>query len=267
MTTTTRMPVCHCLACGAELDCATHPGIDAPSPGDVSICLTCGHIMMFADDLTLRNPTDAEMIMLAGDREIVAAQKARQMSKLPSRLRTRPRDRRGYVIPWVQFVADDGTPNFAVLEEGKTRDALRRRLCGLCGQPMGRHVYFVGGPLTVANRYFYDPPMHKECAIYALETCPHLARSKGRYRDPAAVKEAIKGEAATLVVGEMVTATKCDYYALMHAVSYNHGRTEQGMLVVRAGPWIDVEYWKDGKAIGPVPPVSESADESSPRLD
>ena len=173
---------------------------------------------------------------------------------IPPRLIHRPLDKRGYVIPWVQFIADDGSPNFAVMDHYKTMEALRRRLCGLCGQPLGKHKYFVGGDLCVANRYFYDPPMHRECAVYALQACPHLARVKGRYREPPA---AIEGQ--KLVIGSM-EITKCEHFALMHTDRIEQwGRTPEGMLIVRAGPWLDIEYWQEGKPVGPVPPPKDEA--------
>ncbi len=169
--------------------------------------------------------------------------------EIPPRLRARPRDKRGYVVPFAQFIAEGGEPNFTVMDHDKTLTCLRRRWCGLCGQPMGKHVHFVGGPKCVENRFFYDPPMHRECAIYALRACPHLARSKGRYRDVPEI------EGATLVVGAMDVSKKVDYFALMHATSYDYGTTKEGMLIVRAAPWLDVEYWKDGQSWGPVPPT------------
>ncbi len=73
----TRIAESQCLNCGKRLDCATHVGPHQPKPGDATICLDCGHIMVFAQDMTLRNPTDEEMLTIAGDREILAAQNFR----------------------------------------------------------------------------------------------------------------------------------------------------------------------------------------------
>lgn len=53
-------------------------GTDAsPAPGDITICLCCGHLMAFADDLSPRALTDAEMVAIAGDRRVLAVQHAR----------------------------------------------------------------------------------------------------------------------------------------------------------------------------------------------
>jgi len=74
-----RLRPSRCLDCGALTDAAMHAnaakGRRIPKPNDVTICIECGHLMAFADDLTLRPLTDAEMIAVAGDRDIVMAQR------------------------------------------------------------------------------------------------------------------------------------------------------------------------------------------------
>ena len=51
-----------CLGCGWLLNASspTHGRRNLPKPGNVSLCLNCGHLALFADDLTLREPTAAE---------------------------------------------------------------------------------------------------------------------------------------------------------------------------------------------------------------
>jgi hypothetical protein len=72
------MPECACLACGKRLDRATSvDGNHQPEMGDVTICIGCGHLMGFDDDLRLRELTDTEMVKVAGDRRIIAIQRAR----------------------------------------------------------------------------------------------------------------------------------------------------------------------------------------------
>lgn len=72
--------LCACLNCGEMMDGATAVGEEGrvmPSPGDVTVCLYCGHLMMFDDQLAFRNPSDAEIIELAGDERVVTIGKAR----------------------------------------------------------------------------------------------------------------------------------------------------------------------------------------------
>jgi hypothetical protein len=64
-----------CLGCGKVLDGATvTDGRDVkPHPGAVSICFSCGHIQMFADDMSFRPLTDDEIYEVAGHPELVMA--------------------------------------------------------------------------------------------------------------------------------------------------------------------------------------------------
>ena len=74
------MPDSHCLACGYLTNAAsfiTGPDRTIPKPGDVSVCLQCGHLMSFNDDLSLRELTGQEMYAVAGDRRILDIQRAR----------------------------------------------------------------------------------------------------------------------------------------------------------------------------------------------
>ena len=75
-----QLPELHCLNCGKLIDGATSvDGNHSPAPGDVTICIYCGHLMVF--DLTVRKPNDAELEELAGDKYILAIQKARGFLK------------------------------------------------------------------------------------------------------------------------------------------------------------------------------------------
>jgi len=67
-----------CPSCSEPNDMAmgTQPGTK-PHPGALSVCWKCGHVMVFAEDLTLRDPTDAELINIAGDKHMLKVQAAR----------------------------------------------------------------------------------------------------------------------------------------------------------------------------------------------
>lgn len=70
-----------CLDCGTFLDAVTGvlsaSGLK-PTPGSITICVECGHIMAFADDLSLRELNDQEMLGVAGNKDILDIQRARQ---------------------------------------------------------------------------------------------------------------------------------------------------------------------------------------------
>ena len=70
-----------CLACGHIVNRASNLTDEKrkPTAGDVSICLQCGHLMGFNDDMTLRELTSDEMYQIAGDKRILGIQKARRV--------------------------------------------------------------------------------------------------------------------------------------------------------------------------------------------
>jgi hypothetical protein len=73
-----QFPGRQCVSCGKLNDSATDPLEEVqPIPGDVSICMYCGHISVFALDLTLREPDLEEARAIAADPEILAIQRAR----------------------------------------------------------------------------------------------------------------------------------------------------------------------------------------------
>ena len=49
-----------------------------PRGGQLSLCFSCGHIAVFCDDLTLREPNHEEMLAIAGDTELLRIQAARK---------------------------------------------------------------------------------------------------------------------------------------------------------------------------------------------
>lgn len=76
------LPMSKCLDCGKQMDAASGlQGDPEPRPNDVSVCLYCGHITAFAEDLTLRPLTDVEMIEIAGNEDILRLQRLRAHAK------------------------------------------------------------------------------------------------------------------------------------------------------------------------------------------
>lgn len=69
----TRMPSSLC-ECGKELSAAADPDDRAPppEPGNLSVCLYCGRLKTFGDDLRLRELTPAELDEVMRDPEAAA---------------------------------------------------------------------------------------------------------------------------------------------------------------------------------------------------
>ena len=101
---------------------------------------------------------------------------------IPARLLKRPRNSQGYVITYVTFL-DSVTrePNFRVVDHARVERCAKYKLCGLCGEELETIRCFIGGPESVDNRMFSDPPMHLECGRYAMRVCPYLRSPKGKH--------------------------------------------------------------------------------------
>lgn len=73
---TTRHTESPCVNCAKLLDAAsmfTFGDEEAtPDEGDFTVCLYCRHLMVFNADLSLRNPTDDEIKLIAGDQRVVS---------------------------------------------------------------------------------------------------------------------------------------------------------------------------------------------------
>lgn len=98
---------------------------------------------------------------------------------MPDRMRHLPINDQGFPIPF--FVPYyDGKPEFRGFDPDKMRTCVRHQRCWLCGEPLGRFMVFVIGPMCAVNRVSAEPPSHYDCARYAAEACPFLAQPKMR---------------------------------------------------------------------------------------
>ena len=74
-----------CLACGSPNDAVTAVNTDTTTPknGDPSICLHCGHLMVFGRRGKLRNPTPSEQEEFTANFDVQSALSV--LSKLKAR--------------------------------------------------------------------------------------------------------------------------------------------------------------------------------------
>lgn len=89
---------------------------------------------------------------------------------------------RGLPIPWLVPVDAAGTPNFAMNNMERVIEAITKRLCGQCGSTLEYWIAFLGDEGDCGRGWFTEPPMHEECARYAMSVCPYLNHGiyKGR---------------------------------------------------------------------------------------
>ena len=176
--------------------------------------------------------------------------------EMPKRLRTRPRDRRGYPIPFIVMIDKEGRPHFTINTGIRVAECFTKKLCGLCGK---RHdpggVWFVGGSrcFTDPNGRFLDPPMHEDCARYALRVCPYLAapsypkRIDARTLKPDAVPEAME-----IVSERGMAEARPDIFMLGRAITWlpEPLQDDPRHLCFMAREWLHLETWQGGQMIG-----------------
>ena len=86
---TTIIPPKACSKCGYHVDSTTEAyGDGKPNPGDISICLGCGHATLFDKDLNRREPTQEEALRISLIPEVMKAQLFRS-SMVGDRLKRR----------------------------------------------------------------------------------------------------------------------------------------------------------------------------------
>jgi len=102
---------------------------------------------------------------------------------LPPRMKTMPRDKRGYPVP--AFVSwFNGQPDFAVMNPEHLRRCIGQSRCWVCGDQLGTYKAFVIGPMCVVNRVTSEPPSHRDCATFAALNCPFLSRPMAKRAEP-----------------------------------------------------------------------------------
>ena len=96
---------------------------------------------------------------------------------IPERMQHLDRDGRGYVIPWTVFRDSKGKAHFTINDENRRQTVIGRDCCPICAAKLLRGRWFVGGPGSAFHERgaYIDPPMHRECVVYALKVCPYLA--------------------------------------------------------------------------------------------
>ena len=68
----TKMPDTACLECGKPVDRGLSLNGQRMKPGDLTICLNCSALAVFAEDRSLRPLTDEELVEVAGSVELRA---------------------------------------------------------------------------------------------------------------------------------------------------------------------------------------------------
>lgn len=186
-----------------------------------------------------------------------------ELEPLPLRLRKLPLDARGYPVPW--FVAwvtnpDGGpdVPEFRAMDARKFRDAVKQRLCWVCGEPLGGWLAFPIGSMCAITRTISEPPSHRECAEWSIRNCPFLSQPS-MVRDEKNLPVDAK-EAAGVGLKRNPGVT-----CLWITRSYELFDDGHGGKLITVGAPEQVSWWREGRA-ATLAEVEESVSSGFPNL-
>lgn len=173
---------------------------------------------------------------------------------VPDKMKHLPKDKRGYPIP-VTFLMDGDVPHFAINDEFQRQKVIQEDRCALCGKDLYRAKYFVGGPLSALHQdgRYIDPPMHRECATYALKVCPYLAApSYSGLEDEAKIPKDPKGR---LFIDPTMIKERPALFVMIAVPKFRAitGPLATGVMGVRylepVMPLMSIEYWLHGEQV------------------
>lgn len=172
---------------------------------------------------------------------------------LPPRMAALPKDRRGLPVPYIVLVTDDGTPHFTINDSRKVAKVLRERRCAICGGKHHRGLWLVGGPMSAFHEdgAYLDPPLHFECAQYALKVCPYLAAPKysGRLDDATLTAQQVEQERLLTLVDHTMLPDRPDVFVAGMTLDYQVIERPTGPAILPKRPWKQVRFFQKGEEL------------------
>lgn len=100
----------------------------------------------------------------------------------------------GRVAPWINVALADGGIDFRHQHRARVIAALRHKLCQVCGTLLRHPIIVLGGPSSLKQLLFEEPPLHPECAVYTSRACPMVAGELDRFATGPSVSEGARGK-------------------------------------------------------------------------
>ncbi|MGH6988400.1 MAG: hypothetical protein ACREE3_00775, partial [Stellaceae bacterium] len=119
----------------------------------------------------------------------------------------------------------------------------------ICGKRMHGGFWFVGGLRCFLHEHgaFFDPPMHLECAEYALQVCPFLAASKYIRRvGTAKLAHNRMPSGAAILENQEEEEALPERFGLGYTLSYRLTIISQFEKYFVVDDWRYIEWWKVG---------------------
>lgn len=168
---------------------------------------------------------------------------------LPRRMQILQKDPRGYPIPFIVLRDSDGRPHFTINDDQKVEWALRRHLCGICGQKLyPKRQWLVGGPLSAFHDHgaYIDGPLHRECAEYALQVCPFLAAPNYSRRIDGKTLDPKKTDPRLILMDTTMIPERPPLYVLAATTEVTAKYNGVVRYLFPKRPWKEVHFWRNG---------------------
>lgn len=179
-------------------------------------------------------------------------ERSRLRIAIPKRMRTLPCEERGYPVPFIVMIDKSGKPQFTINDHDKVKTCINRKLCSICGKRHDPLMWFVGGSRCFLHPHgaFIDPPLHLECAEYALRVCPFLAAPRYAKRiDDAKLADKNRPDGVALVRVEYMNPMQPEIFGLGASPSLRVIHRGPGDFVLFVDDWRYVEWWKNGQRV------------------
>lgn len=173
--------------------------------------------------------------------------------ELPKRMRKLPKDKRGYPVPVIVLRDKNKQPHFTINDHHKSSKAAIKQLCSICGDPLKKDIWFIGGPICFTHYAgaFLDPPVHHDCGEYALKVCPYLgAPNYAKLLDAKTLKPEAVPDMLALVKHETIADTRPELFMFGRCERFRINRSGLGQFTMSViGQWADIEAWRHGRRL------------------
>ena len=170
---------------------------------------------------------------------------------IPPRMAQLPRDPRGYPVPVTVLIDSSGRPQFTINDEEKRQKLLAEDRCPICGTRIIGGRWFVGGPLAAFHDHgaYIDPPMHDECAHYALQVCPYLAAPV--YSGRIDARKLSADDRGSVYLDPTMLPERPELFVAVLAHTTISHRNRLGLVqnVAPSRPYMRVEFWRHGERL------------------
>lgn len=169
--------------------------------------------------------------------------------KIPEKMKNLPLDKRGYPIPYIVLIDNNGVPHFKVNDDEKLRTAAKWKFCAICGTRMKNgDMWVIGGPGSAFHPagHYFDTPTHHECGAYALQVCPYLAlRNYDGKESTEKIAEKVVKEAGQIFVNHTVDPNRPIIFVYGQITGFHIQRPDAFSQFIRPyRPFVNLEFWR-----------------------